>query len=105
MKFFRSSDFVAPRAWDAIDIANMNGISTRLHWTDQPYQWHVNDGEEVFTVLDGSVDMFYHEDGVEKSVLLLAGDVFFADVGCAHAAHPRGQARILVVEQSRRHAG
>ena len=31
----------------------------RLHWTDQPYTWHVNDGPEVFVVLDGAVDMHY----------------------------------------------
>ena len=26
-------------------------------WTDAPYKWHVNDGSEVFVVLDGEVDM------------------------------------------------
>ncbi len=41
----------------------MNGITTRVHWTDQPYKWHVNDGEEVFAVLDGKVDMHYRVDG------------------------------------------
>lgn len=53
MKITRSRDFTAERAWGAQDIANMNGITTRLHWTDQPYRWHINDGEEVFVVLDG----------------------------------------------------
>lgn len=76
----------------------MNRITTRVHWTDQPYQWHINDGQEVFAVLDGTVDMFYREDGIQKSVVLQTGDVFFADVGCEHLAHPRGEARILVVE-------
>ncbi|NMM36730.1 MAG: cupin [Glaciimonas sp.] len=99
MKIIRSREFVAERAWGAIDVASMNGITTRVHWTDQPYQWHVNDGKEVFAVLDGIVEMFYREDGVEKSVVLQAGDVFVADVGCEHLAHPRGEARILVVEK------
>ena len=61
MKTIRSREFVATRAWGSIDIANMNGITTRLHWTDQPYAWHVNDGEEVFAVLDGIVEMPYRE--------------------------------------------
>lgn len=100
MKIIRSREFVADRAWGALEIANMNGISTRLHWTDQPYQWHVNDGQEVFAVLDGAVDMYYREDGIETSVLLQAGDVFFADIGCAHLAQPRGEARILVIEKA-----
>lgn len=78
----------------------MNGITTRLHWTNQPYKWHVNDGEEVFAVLDGIVHMHYREEGIEKMVILNTGDVFFAEVGCEHVAHPAGEARILVVEQS-----
>ncbi|MGB2533789.1 MAG: cupin, partial [Candidatus Puniceispirillum sp.] len=53
MDIIRSRDFIGTRAWDALDIASMNGITTRLHWTDQPYKWHVNDGAEVFAVLDG----------------------------------------------------
>ena len=99
MKAIRSREFVASRAWGSIDIANINGATVRLHWTDQPYTWHVNDGEEVFAVLDGVVEMLYRESGVEKSVVLEVGDVFFADTGSEHLARPRGQARILIVEK------
>lgn len=98
MKVIRSREFTAERAWGALDIARMNGIGVRLHWTDEPYEWHVNDGEEVFAVLDGIVHMFYREDGIEKAAVLEAGDVFFASIGCEHVAHPRGAARILVIE-------
>lgn len=78
----------------------MNGITTRLHWTDQPYQWHINDGEEVFVVLDGKVDMHYRQDGEALRVRLDAGDIFYASIGTEHVAHPIGEARILVVETS-----
>lgn len=98
MKIIRSKEFTAERAWGALDIARMNGITTRLHWTDAPYRWHVNDGEEVFVVLDGVVDMHYREQGEERVAALHAGDIFFAGIGCEHVAHPRGAARILVVE-------
>ncbi|WP_042303391.1 cupin domain-containing protein [Paraburkholderia kururiensis] len=98
MKIIRSRTFTAPRAWGALDIANMNGITTRLHWTDQPYRWHVNDGEEVFAVLDGRVEMRYRDNGAEQSTVLEAGDIFFASVGTEHVAHPIGEARILVIE-------
>lgn len=98
MKVIRGKAFTAPKAWGAIDVANMGGITTRLHWTDQPYIWHVNEGEEVFAVLDGVVDMHYHKNGTEKIVTLETGDIFFAGIGCEHVAHPRGEARILVVE-------
>ncbi|WP_436024312.1 cupin domain-containing protein [Trinickia sp. LjRoot230] len=96
----RSKAFQGTRAWDAIDIANMNGTTVRVHWTDQPYRWHVNDGEEVFSVLDGTVEMHYREGGIEHVAILEAGDIFFAEAGCEHVAHPRGVARVLVVERA-----
>jgi len=98
MKIIRSKTFTAERAWGALDIANMNGITTRLHWTDQPYKWHVNDGEEVFVVLDGQVLMRYRELGEEKQVHLDVGDIFYASVGTEHVALPCGVARVLVIE-------
>ncbi|MGI4837987.1 MAG: cupin domain-containing protein [Janthinobacterium lividum] len=98
MKIIRSKDFTGERPWAALDIANMNGITTRLHWTDQPYKWHVNDGQEVFVVLDGQVEMRFMEQGVERSTFLQVGDIFYAAVGTAHVAHPLGPARVLVVE-------
>lgn len=100
MKVIRSKDFTAERAWGALDIASMNGITTRLHWTDKPYKWHINDGEEVFTLLDGTVDMHYRENGQEHIARLNAGDIFYAGVGCEHVAHPLGEARILVIEKA-----
>jgi mannose-6-phosphate isomerase-like protein (cupin superfamily) len=100
MDIIRSREFTGSRAWDALDITSMNGITTRLHWTDQPYKWHVNDGAEVFAVLDGSVRMLYRENGVETSVDLAVGDIFYASVGTEHYAHPEGEARILVIESA-----
>ena len=98
MKVIRAKNFTAERAWGALDIASMNGITTRLHWTDQPYKWHINDGEEIFVVLDGAVEMYYREQGKETSVILGSGDIFYASVGTEHVAHPQGEARILVIE-------
>ena len=98
MRIIRPRDFTTTRPWDAMDIANMRGITTRLHWSDQPYKWHTNDGEEVFVVLDGEVRMHYRVDGTEESVTLKVGDIFYASVGTEHVAHPLGPARILVIE-------
>lgn len=98
MQIIRSKEFEANAAWEALDIANMNGITTRLHWTDEDYQWHTNEGEEVFVVLDGVVEMFYRENNITVSTILNVGDIFYATVGTEHVAHPQGTARILVVE-------
>ncbi|MYM85098.1 cupin domain-containing protein [Duganella sp. FT50W] len=100
MKIIRSREFVANRAWGAELVATIPNATVRLHWTDQPYHWHVNDGEEVFVVMDGEVDMHYRQDGLAQVVTLLAGDLFFADSGDAHYACPRGVARVLVIERA-----
>lgn len=99
MKFVTANEFRGTRAWDAMPIANMDGVTTRLHWTDEPYKWHVNDGEEVFVVLDGIVDMHYRDNGAEKVERMKVGDIFFAGSGTEHVAHPVGEARVLVVER------
>ncbi|MEO6016703.1 MAG: cupin domain-containing protein [Polaromonas sp.] len=98
MKIIRSKEFTAARAWGALPVANMNGITTRLHWTDKPYKWHINEGEEVFAVLDGRVEMRYRDAGGQCAVMLETGDIFFASAGTEHVAAPVGEARILVVE-------
>lgn len=100
MRVVRAKDYTGGRAWDALQIATMDNATVRLHWTDQPYRWHVNDGDEVFAVLDGEVAMHYREDGRELVVRLRAGDIFHAAEGDAHCAHPLGQARILVIERA-----
>jgi len=98
MKIFRAKEFTASKAWGALDIVNMRGIATRLHWTDQPYKWHTNDEDEVFVVLDGSVEMHFKEGGEIQVVHLGVGDIFCASIGTEHVAHPQGPAGILVVE-------
>ena len=99
MKFIRPRNFKPTNAWESVPIANMDGITTRLHWTDKPYKWHVNDGEEVFVVLDGAVDMKYRDGDGEHVKRMQAGDIFHADVGTEHVAHPVGEAHVLVIER------
>ena len=92
--------FTGTRAWEALDIAALADATVRLHWTDQPSVWHVNDGAEVFVPLDGEVEMKVREEGVERSILLRPGDIFYAEAGDEHVAHPRGVARILVIAKA-----
>ncbi len=62
-----TATFRADRAWGAKDLAEIDGATVRLHWTDEPYKWHRNDGTEVFVVLDGAVDMHYRLPGGPKA--------------------------------------
>ena len=99
MQFYRAADYRADVAWGALDLAEFSEAATvRLHWTDSPYVWHVNDGEEVFVVLDGAVDMHFRMDGDERVRRLVPGDVCLAERGDEHVAHPVPEARILVIE-------
>ena len=100
MKFFRASDYRAAHAWDAIDLAEFSGSTTvRLHWTDAPYIWHVNDGQEVFVVLDGAVEMRYRQSDGEHARRLVPGDICYVEPGDEHVAHPAPEARVLVIER------
>ena len=73
MRFIDAADYQSDRPWGALDIAAIDDATVRLHWTDQPYQWHVNDGAEVFVVLAGVVDMHYRRDGHEHVQRLTPG--------------------------------
>ena len=66
---------------------------------DKLYIWHINDGEEVFAVLDGKVEMKFRKDNEENRVIMETGDIFYASMGTEHVANPIGEARILVVEK------
>lgn len=99
MRFVDASTFTAERAWGALDLAEIDDATVRLHWTDQPYVWHVNDGPEVFVVLDGAVDMHYRDQGADAVRRLTPGRICYAEAGDEHVAHPAPEARVLVIER------
>ncbi|TNE41946.1 MAG: cupin [Alphaproteobacteria bacterium] len=98
MRLINPADFTGEKAWDAIDIEKIENATVRLHWTDKPYIWHVNDGAEVFVLLDGAVEMHIRESGAEKVLSLKPGDIFHAETGDEHKAVPLKPSRILVIE-------
>ena len=99
MRHINPADFTGQKAWDAVDIEKIENATVRLHWTDQPYIWHVNDGAEVFVLLSGLVDMHIREDSGERIIRLEPGDIFHAETGDEHKAVPLTPARILVIEK------
>ena len=92
--------FAADGAWRGPQVAAIPDARVKLRWTDRPFRWHANTGEEVFVVLQGAVDMHVRTgaDPEPRIIPLEAGDVLHILPGEAHVAHPRGEARILVVE-------
>jgi mannose-6-phosphate isomerase-like protein (cupin superfamily) len=101
LRVIRPNEYTGESAWDALDIEKFDTATVRLHWTDQPYIWHVNDGPEVFVVVDGRVDMKVRDaSGTVTVHRLEPGDIFHAQAGDEHVAHPLGGARVLVVERA-----
>ena len=101
--FTDAREFTSSMAWGARALCEVQGASVRLHWTDEPYKWHVNDAPEVFVVLDRQIEMSYRSGGSERKVLLETGHIFVTEVGDEHMACPIDAARVLVVEHSRSH--
>ncbi|WP_291480361.1 cupin [Corynebacterium sp.] len=99
MRFMDAGTFTADRPWGSLDLGEFDTATAKLHWTNEPYIWHVNDGPEIFVVLDGAVDMHYRVDGQEHVEHLTPGTVCCVEIGDAHVAHPAPEARILVVER------
>ena len=100
MEIVDARKFTAERPWGSRGLIAMGDHAARLHWTDQPYRWHDNTGDEVFVVLDGVVDMHYADSSGEHVVALHPGQLAVIRAGERHVAHPRGPARILVIERS-----
>jgi mannose-6-phosphate isomerase-like protein (cupin superfamily) len=99
LRRFNARRFTAAASWDGPTIATIGHAAVKLRWTDRPFRWHVNDGEEVFVVIDGTVDMHVRDAAGEHVITLNPGELLHVEPGEEHVAHPRGPARILVIEQ------
>jgi mannose-6-phosphate isomerase-like protein (cupin superfamily) len=95
----RGAAYTADRAWGSTVVARFGDLEANVHWTDEGYPWHFNEGDELFVVLDGAVDMHWRDGGGAVQVAtLVTGDVWCGRAGIAHRAVPRGEARVLVME-------
>ena len=100
MKIIKPETYTGSTSWDALPIDNIDNASIKLHWTSAPYKWHVNDGPEVFVVLRGQVEMRTRQNSKVVSYQLNEGDIFHAEDGDEHVAHPVAEARVLVIERT-----
>ncbi|WP_420418237.1 hypothetical protein [Pacificispira sp.] len=100
MRHIQPSQFTGNRPWAALDIERFDAATVRLHWTDEAYIWHVNDGPEVFALLTGAVRMHIRDAaGDETHIDMAPGDIIHCTEGDEHRAEPLEPSRILVVER------
>mgnify|MGYP000147275666 CR=1 FL=1 len=87
--------------WSGPTLPPIGNAVAKLRWINTPFRWHRNSGAELFLVLDGEVDMHVRNGpGVVADIVRLGpGQMALIEDGEEHVAFPRGEARILVVEQ------
>ncbi|MEQ8693980.1 MAG: cupin [Gammaproteobacteria bacterium] len=100
MQRFDINQLTGPADWTGPTYTGFGEAAVKLRWIKDPYEWHRNDGAEVFLVLDGAVDMHVRRPGevvvVER---LRPGQMLLIEDGEEHIAYPLGEARVLVVER------
>jgi uncharacterized cupin superfamily protein len=99
MKLVDARTFVADRAWGSMEVLDLGENAAKVHWTDTAFRWHVNEGDELFVVLDGEVEMWHGDEAAPTVTVLRAGQVASFVDGEGHSARPIGAARVLVVER------
>ena len=102
MERFDAKDLIGPADWSGPTYTGFGEAAVKLRWINDSYQWHRNDGAEVFLVLDGEVDMHIRRPGVGEAVVerLGPGQMLLIEDGEEHIACPLGEARVLVVERA-----
>jgi mannose-6-phosphate isomerase-like protein (cupin superfamily) len=101
MQRFDTNDLTGPADWSGPTYTGFGEAAVKLRWIKDAYQWHRNDGAEVFLVLDGAVDMHVRRAGDSEATIerLGPGQMLLIEDGEEHIAYPLGEARVLVVER------
>lgn len=102
MQTYDAADLTGPIDWSGPTMAGIGNAVAKLRWINTPFRWHRNTGAELFLVLDGAVDMHVRSgpEAEARVVPLAPGQLILIEDGEEHVAYPRGEARILVVEQA-----
>jgi mannose-6-phosphate isomerase-like protein (cupin superfamily) len=101
MKTFDAADLTGPEDWSGPTLSGIGNAVAKLRWINTPFRWHRNTGAELFLVLDGQVDMHVRSGPDAEAVIVSMnpGQLLLIEDGEEHVAFPRGEARVLVVEQ------
>ena len=102
MQKFDINQLTGPTDWSGPTYTGFGEAAVKLRWVNDAYEWHKNDGPEVFLVLDGAVDMHVRRAGEDVIIVerLLPGQLLVVEDGEEHIAYPLGEARVLVVERA-----
>ncbi|MFE7228255.1 cupin domain-containing protein [Nocardioides sp. NPDC057577] len=85
--------------WSPRILTRVNDYDVRLAKVEGRYVWHSHpDTDELFVVLEGSLDIHLRESGAETTVHLERHDVFVVPRGVEHCPESTGGASIMMLE-------
>ncbi|TDO92608.1 cupin domain-containing protein [Enemella evansiae] len=85
--------------WSPRVLSRFNDVDVKVARLRGDYVWHSHpDTDELFLVLDGSLEIQLREDGAERSVRLGRHDVFVVPRGMEHCPRTADGASVLLME-------
>lgn len=85
--------------WSPRILTQVNEFDVRLAKVEGRFVWHSHpDTDELFVVLQGSLDIHLRESGEERSVHLGSLDVFVVPRGIEHCPESAGGASVMLLE-------
>lgn len=85
--------------WSPRILTQVNDYDVRLAKVEGRFVWHAHpDTDELFVVLDGSLDIHLRASGEETTVHLARHDVFVVPRGIEHCPESAGGAAVMLLE-------
>ena len=90
---------IAGKAWNPINIAEVNDYVIRLALFQGEYHWHKHENEdELFYVYKGEIEIQIKD---QKNILLKEGELFVVPKGIEHKPTSAKESYVLLFEQSK----
>lgn len=100
MKMFHTDQLDDAADWRGFQFLGFEHATIKFRRIESSFDWHENEGQELFMVLDGELQMFVRESGnTDESVVpMAAGDIMLLEEGDSHVARPNGSVKVMFIE-------
>lgn len=100
MKMLHINQLDCAGDWHGFQFPGFTHATVKFRRIESSFEWHENEGQELFMVIDGDLDMHVREAGSseERVVPMAAGDIMLLEEGDAHVARPKGSVKVMFVE-------
>ncbi|SMQ63227.1 hypothetical protein SAMN06297468_0823 [Altererythrobacter xiamenensis] len=100
MKMFHGNQLERAADSHGFQFPNFENATIKFRRIESSFEWHENEGQELFMVLDGELQMLVREFGStdERVEFMAAGDIMLLEKGDSHVARPNGSVKVMFVE-------